>query len=260
MTKFELFDLSGKTALITGGTSGIGYGMARRLAEAGAEVVVTGIDDVECSRASESLRRDHGINAGALRCDFSSREQIRTLVSTALARYHKIDVLICNAGVAPHLGPLNTATDSDWDFTMTVNLRSLLWITGEIIPAMAQRRDGSVIFTSSIAGIRGNRSLGLYSLSKAGSASLARNLAVEWGSSNVRVNAISPGVIRTDFARPIVSDDAAAQRRLAITPLRRFGEADDIAGLAVLLASRAGAFITGQNIIVDGGTTIGDGS
>jgi NAD(P)-dependent dehydrogenase (short-subunit alcohol dehydrogenase family) len=143
---------------------------------------------------------------------------------------------------------------------MTVNLRSALWLTSLVIPGMAQRRDGAVILTASLSSLRGNKGIGLYGLSKAGVAQLARNLAVEWGPANVRVNAISPGVIATEFARPLTDNEALLARRLALTPLRRVGEPAEIAGVAVMLAARAGAFITGQNLIVDGGTLISDGN
>jgi len=167
---------------------------------------------------------------------------------------------VCNAGVAPHAGPIASATDADWDLTMTVNLRSALWLTSLVIPGMAQRRDGVVILTASLSSVRGNKGIGLYGLSKAGVAQLARNLAVEWGPANVRVNAISPGVIATEFARPLTDNETVLARRLALTPLRRVGEPAEIAGVAVMLAARAGAFITGQNLIVDGGTLISDGN
>ena len=179
---------------------------------------------------------------------------------STLAERERIDVLVCNAGVAPHLGPIAAASDQDWEQTMTVNLRSMLWLSSLVIPAMAQRRDGAVILTASLSSLRGNKSIGLYGLSKAGVAQLARNLAVEWGPSNVRVNAISPGVIATEFARPLTEDAPALARRLAQTPLRRIGQPHEIAGVAVMLASPAGAFITGQNLIVDGGTLISDGN
>jgi NAD(P)-dependent dehydrogenase (short-subunit alcohol dehydrogenase family) len=172
----------------------------------------------------------------------------------------QIDVLVCNAGVAPHWGPIATSSSRDWDVTMAVNLRSVVRLTTLVIPGMALRRDGAVILTSSIAGLRGNRAVGLYALSKAAVAQLARNLAVEWGPSNVRVNAVSPGVINTEFARPLLDDPATTARRVALTPLRRVGEPREVAGIAVMLASAAGAFVTGQNIVVDGGTLVGDGS
>jgi NAD(P)-dependent dehydrogenase (short-subunit alcohol dehydrogenase family) len=158
------------------------------------------------------------------------------------------------------MGPISSSSDADWSLTMTVNLRSVLWLTNLVIPQMAERRDGTVIITSSIAGVRGNKAIGLYGLSKAANAQLARNLAVEWGPSNVRVNAISPGVIRTEFARPMLDNERVMERRLSLTPLRRVGTPQEVAGVAVMLASAAGAFMTGQNVIVDGGTTIGDGN
>jgi NAD(P)-dependent dehydrogenase (short-subunit alcohol dehydrogenase family) len=125
---------------------------------------------------------------------------------------------------------------------------------------MAQRGGGSVILISSIAGLRGNKSIGLYGVSKAGLAQLARNLAVEWGPHGVRVNSLSPGLIRTPLSTGLMGDEAFLGRRLSLTPLRRVGEPEEIAGVVVLLASRAGGFITGQNLIIDGGTTISDGN
>jgi NAD(P)-dependent dehydrogenase (short-subunit alcohol dehydrogenase family) len=135
-----------------------------------------------------------------------------------------------------------------------------VWLTSALLPAMADGGGGSVVLMASIAGVRGNKSLGLYGLSKAGLAQLARNLAVEWGPANIRVNAISPGVIDTEFARPLTDNPEVLQRRLALTPLRRVGRPEEVAALAMLLAAPGGAFISGQNLIVDGGTTIGDGN
>jgi NAD(P)-dependent dehydrogenase (short-subunit alcohol dehydrogenase family) len=255
----SLFDLRGQVAVVTGATRGIGRAIAERMAEAGACVVVSSEDAAACESAAAEMR-GHGLDVIGIPCDVSSRAEIEALVSRAGAIRGGIDTLVCNAGVAPHMGPIATATDRDWDLTMTVNLRSVLWLTSLVIPGMAERGGGSVLITSSIAGVRGNKAIGLYGLSKAASAELARNLAVEWGPRNVRVNAISPGVIRTEFARPLLDNPEVISRRIALTPLRRAGEPDEIAGVAVMLAARAGAFITGQNLIVDGGTTIGDGN
>ncbi len=255
----RLFDLRGKVALVTGATRGIGRAIAEEMARHGAAVAISSNEGEECAARAAALREE-GCDAIGVACDVTSREQLEALVARTLDAFGKIDVLVCNAGVAPHVGPIASASAQDWDITMTVNLRSVLWLTSLVIPEMAQRRDGAVIITSSIAGLRGNKSIGLYGLSKAASAELARNLAVEWGPSNVRVNAISPGVIDTAFATPMLSDAAVMERRLALTPLRRVGTPQEIAGVAVMLASAAGAFITGQNIVVDGGTTIGDGN
>lgn len=254
-----LFDLTGKVALLTGATRGIGYATAQEFGRARARVVISSENATDCERAAAALRAE-GLDALGIACDVLRREQVNALVDATLAARGRIDVLVCNAGVAPHMGPIATASDADWDLTMTVNLRSVLWLTSLVIPGMAERRDGAVILTASLSSLRGNRGIGLYGLSKAGVAQLARNLAVEWGPSNVRVNAISPGVIRTEFARPLTDDAAVMERRVALTPLRRIGEPHEVAGVALLLASRAGAFVTGQNLVVDGGTLIGDGN
>jgi NAD(P)-dependent dehydrogenase (short-subunit alcohol dehydrogenase family) len=254
-----LFSLEGKVALLTGATRGIGLSIASEMARAGAQVVLSSNEARACDAAA-ALLREQGFDALGLPCDVMQREQIEVLVRQTLALRGRIDVLVCNAGVAPQFGPIAQASDADWDRTMTVNLRSVLWITGLVIPGMAERRDGSVIMTASLSSVRGNKSIGLYGLSKAGLAQLARNLAVEWGPANVRVNSISPGLIATEFARPLLDNPELLSRRLALTPLRRAGEPREIAGVAVMLASAAGAFITGQNLIVDGGTIISDGN
>ena len=253
-----LFDLTGQTALVTGASRGMGLAMALAMAECGAQVVISSNDPESCAHAvAESGRKGPALRS--LHCDVSSRESLLSLAQDAIGLLGRIDVLCCNAGAAPHMGPIATATDADWEHTMNVNLRSMLTLTAVVIPGMAKRRAGAVVLTSSLAGLRGNRSLGLYALAKAGCAQLARNLAVEWGPQNVRVNAISPGLIDTEFARPLTAQPEILARRLALTPLRRMGTVDEIAGVVVLLASRAGGFITGQNIVVDGGTLIGDG-
>jgi NAD(P)-dependent dehydrogenase (short-subunit alcohol dehydrogenase family) len=222
-------------------------------------VVLSSNEPGACAEAAEQLRAD-GLDAIGLACDVMQRGQVEALVQQTLALRARIDVLVCNAGVAPQFGAIAAASDADWERTLTINLRSVLWITSLVIPGMASRRDGSVIMTASLASVRGNKSIGLYGVSKAGLVQLARNLAVEWGPVNVRVNSISPGIIATEFARPLLDNPELLARRLALTPLRRAGEPHEIAGVAVMLAARAGAFITGQNLIVDGGTIISDGN
>ncbi|HEY4975143.1 MAG TPA: SDR family oxidoreductase, partial [Steroidobacteraceae bacterium] len=229
------------------------------MARAGAQVVLSSNEAEACAEAAAQLRAQ-GLDAIALPCDVMQREQIDALVRQTLALRQRIDVLVCNAGSAPQFGPIALASDADWDRTMTINLRSALWITSLVIPDMAARRDGCIILTASLSSLRGNKSIGLYGLSKAALAQLARNLAVEWGPTNVRVNSISPGLIATEFARPLLDNPELLARRLAATPLRRAGEPREIAGVAVMLAAAAGAFITGQNLVVDGGTLIGDGN
>ena len=254
-----LFDLRDQVALITGAAGGLGSAIAEQMAASGATVVVSDLDQAQCEHMAQRLR-ENGHQAHAIACDVSQFGAIDTLNETALKRCQRIDILVCNAGVQGSVGPLSETSDADWHRVMDTNLRSALWLCSAVIPGMAARGAGSVILMSSIAGIRGNKSIGLYGLSKAALAQLARNLAVEWGPSGVRVNAISPGLIRTPLAEPLLTNSAFMERRLALTPLRRIGEPHEIAGAAVLLASRAGAFITGHNLIIDGGTTISDGN
>lgn len=258
-TMHALFDLRGQVALVTGATRGIGLAVARALGEAGAAVVVSSENAADCDAVARQLCAD-GLDALGIACDASSEAQVDALAGQAQAWRGRIDVLVCNAGIAPHLGPLASASATDYDATLTVNLRSALWLTSRVIPGMAERRSGSVILMASIASVRGNKAIGLYSLSKAALVALARNLAVEWGPSGVRVNAISPGMVRTEFARPLMDDAERLQKRTALTPLRRVAEPHEIAGAALFLASPAGAFTTGHNLVVDGGTTIGDGN
>lgn len=254
----RLFDLSGRRALVTGGQRGLGLAIATALACHGAEVWIGCEDAAACMAAAEGLR-GQGLGVHAMACDVTDRAALSAMVERVTAAW-PLDILVCNAGVAPHAGSIITASDTDWQATMTINLQSVLWLAGMVLPGMAAAGGGSMIIMSSIAGLRGNKALGLYGLSKAANAQLARNLAVEWGPSKIRVNAISPGFIRTDLARDLLANPAFMERRMALTPLRRPGEVTEVAGVAVMLASAAGAFITGQNIVVDGGTLITDGN
>ncbi|WP_249674278.1 SDR family NAD(P)-dependent oxidoreductase [Pseudomonas abieticivorans] len=254
-----LFSLAGKTALITGATRGIGLAIARAYGQAGARLAISSESLEDCRQVAATLAEE-GIDAWPIAADLGQQADVQALAEAVLGRFGGLDALVCNAGIAPHMGPLASASDAEWDATLTVNLRSAVWLSSALLPAMAGRGGGSVVLMASIAGVRGNRALGLYGLSKAALAQLARNLAVEWGPANVRVNAISPGVIHTEFAKPLTQAPALMEKRLALTPLRRVGTPEEIAGLALLLAAPAGGFITGQNLVVDGGTTIGDGN
>lgn len=254
-----LFSLQGKTALVTGATRGIGLATASLLGQAGARLIISSESADDCQRVAEQLT-EAGMVALPMAADLADIAAVEALANRALNVFGVIDVLVCNAGRAPHLGSLQHISDADWDLTMMVNLRSVHELTRRLLPVMAHHGGGSVVLMSSIAGLRGNKALGLYGLSKAALAQMARNLAVEWGPSNVRVNAICPGIIQTEFARPLTDNPALMERRLQATPLRRAGSPNEVAALALLLATPGGAFITGQSLVVDGGTLISDGN
>ena len=253
----SLFDLSGKVALITGAHRGIGYAIAEEMGLAGAAVSICSNDGQGVADAADRLT-GAGIVATGMECDVGVDADLDMLVEDTERRLGPIDILVCNAGINPHFGPMSAATDDEYDAIMRINLRSVVQLTKRVAPCMAARRGGAIILTSSLSGLRGNARIGVYALSKAALAQHARNLAVELGPDNVRVNAISPGLIRTEFASPILGNEDGLKRRLEKTPLRRVGEAREIAGAAVFLASAAGAFVTGHNLVVDGGTLISD--
>ncbi len=253
----SLFDLTGKTALITGAHRGIGYAIAEEMGRAGAAVAICSNDAPGVAEAAARLAAQE-ITVVGIACDVGVDADLDRLVVETQGRLGPIDILVCNAGINPHFGPMAAATDEEYDAIMRINLRSAVQLCNRVVPGMAERGDGAVILTSSLSGLRGNARIGVYALSKAAVAQLARNLAVEYGPRNVRVNAISPGLIATEFAAPIMGDPEGLAKRLEKTPLRRVGEAREIAGTAVYLASAAGAFTTGHNLVVDGGTIIGD--
>lgn len=254
-----LFDLKGKVALVTGATGGLGLAIAQAMADHGASVLASDLDPVLCARLVERIRRSGGV-AHDLPADLSKVEGAAALAAAALAVYGRVDVLVCNAGMQGPAGPIGQASPADWQRVMDLNLRAAVELTTALLPKMAANPGSSVVLMSSIAGLRGNKAIGLYGLSKAALAQLARNLAVEWGPLGVRVNSISPGLIRTPLSASFIDNPAAMERRLSLTPLRRVGEPLEIAGVAVMLASAAGGFITGHNLVVDGGTTISDGN
>jgi NAD(P)-dependent dehydrogenase (short-subunit alcohol dehydrogenase family) len=250
-----LFDLSGRVALITGSSRGIGRAIAERMAEAGAKVVVSSRKLDACEEVVAAIRKAGG-DATAIACNISTKEELQALVARTRETYGKIDVLVCNAAVNPHFGVTQEIPDSAFQKVLDCNIRSNHWLCQMVVPEMAERRDGVVIIVSSIGGLKGSASLGTYGLSKAADMALARNLAVEWGPKNVRVNCLAPGIVRTDFARALWDNPEIYKATVERYPLRRIGEPDEIAGAAIFLASRAGSFITGQTIVLDGGATV----
>jgi NAD(P)-dependent dehydrogenase (short-subunit alcohol dehydrogenase family) len=251
-----LFDLTGKVAIITGSTRGIGKAIAERMVEHGARVVVSSRRAEACAEVAEQINLGHPGSAIGVSCNISHKDQLQHLVATTRERFGSIDVLVCNAAVNPYAGPMVDCPDDAFDKVMGTNIRSIHWLTSMVLPEMQRRGDGVIIVVSSIGGLIGSELLGAYTISKAADMQLVRNIAVEYGPHNVRANSIAPGMVRTDFARALWDDPVIHERVTSRTPLRRVAEPDEIAGLAVLLASDAGAFITGQTLVVDGGVTI----
>ncbi len=251
----EMFGLQGKVAIVTGSSRGIGRSIAECMAGLGAKVVVSSRKADACEQVANGIKARGG-EAAVIPCNISRKEEVEALVDGTLRRFERIDVLVCNAAVNPVFGPLAQLSDEAFDKIMGSNVKSNLWLCNRAIPGMAARGGGAVIIVSSIAGLRGNSVIGAYGISKAADFALARNLAVEWGPKNVRVNCIAPGLIKTDFARALWENPDLLKSRTAAAPLRRTGTPDEIGGIAAFLASPAASFITGQIIVADGGVTI----
>ncbi|KAA8983411.1 SDR family oxidoreductase [Halospina sp. K52047b] len=250
-----LFDMTGKVALITGSTKGIGRSIAEEMARCGAKVVISSRKADACEQVAGELK-EQGFEAIAVPCHVGRKEDLQNLVDQTLATWGRIDTLVCNAATNPVYGTTQEMTDEAWDKIMDTNVKGTFWLTQMALPHMAENGDGQVVLLSSIAGLKGNSVIGTYGVSKAAEAALARNLAVEWGPRGIRVNAIAPGLVRTDFAKALVEDPERVRSAEQQTPLRRIGEPVDIAGLAVFLATRASAYVTGQVIVADGGETV----
>lgn len=251
----ELFDLSGKVAIITGSSRGIGRAAAERMAEHGAKVVISSRKAGPCEEVAEAINAKHPGSAIAIPANISSKEDLQRLVDETRAAFGKIDILVCNAASNPYYGPMGGLPDDAFHKILDNNIVSNHWLIWMVAPEMKERRDGAIIIVSSIGGLRGSGVLGAYAISKAADMQLARNLAQELSPYNIRVNCIAPGLVKTDFARALWDTPEAEKRSSSATPLRRLGEPDDIAGAAVFLASKAGGWMTGQTIVVDGGST-----
>ncbi len=253
-----MFELTGKVALITGSTKGIGKAIAEAMAGAGARVVISSRKAEACEKVAAEIGAAGGA-AIAIPCNISHRDQLEALVEGTLSAWGRVDVLVCNAAANPHFGPSGEIPDAAFDKTMDTNVKSNLWLCHLVLPEMAEREDGAIIIVSSIGGLIGSSMLGTYAITKAADMQIARNLAVEYGPRNVRVNCIAPGLIRTDFARALWENPEILARSVAGTPLGRIGEPDEIAGAAVFLASDAGRYVTGQTLVIDGGVAIARG-
>ncbi|HEX2198471.1 MAG TPA: SDR family oxidoreductase [Burkholderiales bacterium] len=253
--KPALFNLEGKVALVTGSTRGIGKSIAQELARAGARVSLSSRKAEACEQARAELAGE-GLEVMAQQCNVSRKEDLQALVAATRRKWGAIDIVVSSAASNPYYGPLTEIPDEAFDKIIANNVKSVVWLAGLTLPAMADRGGGSFIVVGSIGGLLASTVIGAYGVSKAADHHLVRNLAAEWGPRNVRVNAIAPGLVKTEFARALWEDEKRAAERIAATPLRRLGEPRDIGGIAVFLASEAAAFVTGQCIVADGGVTI----
>jgi len=250
-----MFDLNGQVSVITGSSRGIGRSIAECMARAGAKVVVSSRKPDACQAVVDAIRAEGG-EAIAVACNISERQQLQDLVDQTVASFGRLDILVCNAAVNPYFGPMAKMPDEAYDKIMNSNVRSNFWLCNMAAPHMVAGGGGSIIIVSSIGGAHGSPSIAVYDMSKAADSSLARSLAVEWGSGGVRANCIAPGLIKTDFSRAFWQNEALLKHVEAGIPVRRIGLPEDMGGVAVFLASPAAAYLTGQTVTVDGGLSI----
>jgi NAD(P)-dependent dehydrogenase (short-subunit alcohol dehydrogenase family) len=251
----ELFDLTGKVAIITGSTKGIGKAIAERMADHGAKVTISSRKANACEAVAAAINEAHPGAAIAVPANISSKDDLQRLVDETRKAFGKVDILVCNAASNPYYGPMSGISDEAFRKILDNNIVSNNWLINMVAPEMKERKDGSIIIISSVGGLRGTGVIGAYAISKAADMQMARNLAQELSPSNVRVNCVAPGLVKTDFARALWDTPEAERRSSSGTPLRRLGEPDDIAGSVIYLAGKAGAWTTGQTIVVDGGAT-----
>ena len=253
----SLFDLTGKVAIVTGSSRGIGKASAEALAEAGAKVVISSRKQDACDAVAQEINDRFGADtAFAYAASISDKQALTDLVNETRGRFGKVDILVCNAASNPYYGPLAGISDDQFRKILDNNILSNHWLIQLCAPEMIERGEGSIIIISSIGGLRGSPAIGAYNVSKAADFQLARNYAVEYGKHGVRVNCIAPGLIKTDFARALWENPERQKAANTTVPLRRIGEPEEIAGGVVFLASKASAFMTGQALVIDGGVTI----
>jgi NAD(P)-dependent dehydrogenase (short-subunit alcohol dehydrogenase family) len=253
----SLFDLTGKSAIITGSSRGIGRAIAEAMADQGARVVISSRKPGPCQEVADGINKKHGDGTAiAIPANISSKEDLQAMVDETNKSFGKIDIVVCNAASNPYYGPMGGITDDAFTKILQNNIISNHWLIQMCAPQMRERKDGAVIIVSSIGGLRASPVIGAYNISKAADFQLARNLAAEFGVDNIRVNCIAPGLIKTDFAKALWDNPDTLKRALTGTPLKRIGEPEEIAGAAVYLASKAGSYMTGQMLVVDGGATV----
>jgi dehydrogenase/reductase SDR family protein 4 len=250
-----MFDLNGKVAIVTGSTRGIGRAIAEFYAKAGAKVVISSRKKEACEEVAAEMRQA-GYDVLSVPCHVGRKEDLQNLVDRTIEKWGRLDILVCNAATNPVYGPMSQLSDDAWDKIMETNVRGTFWLCNMALPHIEKAGGGSVILLSSIAALRANTVIGAYGISKAAEIGLTRNLAAEWGPKKIRVNAIAPGLVKTDFAKALWEDPVRLQRAEQSTPLRRIGEPEDIAGVALFLASDASSYVTGHVLVADGGETV----
>lgn len=256
----SMFDLSGKNAVITGSSKGIGRAIAEQMAMHGANVVISSRKADACEAVAKDINEKLGPDAPnkavVIPAHIGDKDALQALVDETHAQLGQIDILVCNAAVNPFYGPSKDIPDTAFEKIMQCNVLSNHWLCHMVLPEMEERGDGSIIIVSSVGGLHASTVIGTYNISKAADFQMVRNLAAEYGPKGIRVNAIAPGLIRTDFARALWENPKTLERVTSTVPLRRIGEPEELGGMAVFLASKAGAYCTGQNWVVDGGSTI----
>ena len=251
----ELFDLTGKVAIVTGSSRGIGRAIAERLAEHGAKVTISSRKAPACQAVADAINGKYPGRAIVVPANISSKDDLQNLVDETTAQLGKVDIVVCNAAANPYYGPMSGITDEQFRKVLDSNIISQHWLIQMALPQMIERKDGAIIIISSIGAIRGSDVIGAYNISKAADLMLAKNLAQEVGKHNIRVNCIAPGLVKTEFARALWDSPDAEASSISQNPMQRLGMRDDIAGGAVFLASRAGSWVNGHGLVIDGGTT-----
>ena len=255
-----LFDLGGKVAIVTGSSRGIGRAIAEGLAHHGARVVISSRKQDACEEVAKAINDKHGeTRAIAIAASISDKDGLQHLVDETREQFGRIDILVCNAASNPYYGPMAGISDEQFRKILDNNVVANHWLVQMVVPEMLERGDGSIIIVSSVGGLTSSTVIGAYNISKAADLQLVRNLAAEFGPKGVRVNAIAPGLVRTDFARALWENPEILKRVTSVAALKRIGEPQELAGAAIFLASDAASFVTGQTLIVDGGSTFGAG-
>lgn len=251
-----LFDLTGKTAIVTGSSRGIGKAIVEQLAAHGARVVVSSRKAEPCQAVADAINARHGAGTAiVIPANISAKDDLQRLVDETNSAFGQIDIVVCNAASNPYFGPMAGIQDDVFAKILQNNIISNHWLISMVAPQMQARKDGAIVIISSIGGLKATNVIGAYNISKAADMQLARNLALEFGPDNIRVNCIAPGLVQTDFARALWENPAILREATAHSCLKRIGQPDEIAGMAVFLCSKAGGFTTGQTFVIDGGAT-----